>query len=52
AKTNNEKKLEQIIAFITLIMMMVDTDKSDCLYRILNKFKGIMASDATNAYHQ
>nr|AGY36216.1 polyprotein [Zucchini tigre mosaic virus] len=52
AKTDNEKKLEQIIAFVTLVMMMVDTDKSDCLYRILNKFKGIMASDATNVYHQ
>nr|ATY37425.1 polyprotein [Zucchini tigre mosaic virus] len=52
AKTDNEKKLEQIIAFVTLVMMMVDTDKSDCLYRILNKFKGIMSSDATNVYHQ
>nr|AWT22215.1 polyprotein [Papaya ringspot virus] len=52
AKSDNEKKLEQVIAFITLILMMVDVDKSDCVYRILNKFKGVINSCNTNVYHQ
>ncbi|ACA42550.1 polyprotein [Papaya ringspot virus W] len=52
AKSDNEKKLEQVIAFITLILMMIDVDKSDCVYRILNKFKGVINSCNTNVYHQ
>nr|NP_734236.1 6K1 protein [Papaya ringspot virus] len=52
AKSDNEKKLEQVIAFITLILMMIDVDKSDCVYRILNKFKGVINSSNTNVYHQ
>nr|ASV48701.1 polyprotein [Papaya ringspot virus] len=52
AKSDNEKKLEQVIAFITLILMMIDVDKSDCVYRILNKFKGVMKSCDANVYHQ
>nr|QBY26598.1 polyprotein [Papaya ringspot virus] len=52
AKSDNEKKLEQVIAFITLILMMVDVDKSDCVYKLLNKFKGVINSCNTNVYHQ
>nr|QRV11540.1 polyprotein [Papaya ringspot virus] len=52
AKSDNEKKLEQVIAFITLILMMIDVDKSDCVYRVLNKFKGVIKSCDTSVYHQ
>nr|UOF93154.1 polyprotein [Tradescantia mild mosaic virus] len=38
------KKIEQSIAFITLIMMLIDVDKSDALYHILNKIKGIFST--------
>nr|QWE50469.1 polyprotein [Papaya ringspot virus] len=52
AKSDNERKLEQVIAFVTLILMMIDVDKSDCVYRILNKFKGVIISCNSSVYHQ
>nr|WIW79938.1 polyprotein [Moroccan watermelon mosaic virus] len=52
AKTVNEKKMEQILAFVTLIMMFIDAEKSDCVYRILNKFKGVVGTIEQDVYHQ
>nr|QDA34134.1 polyprotein [Zucchini shoestring virus] len=52
AKTKNEQQLEKILAFITLIMMMMDPDKSDCVYKILNKFKGVVGTIEQDVYHQ
>nr|YP_009667093.1 6K1 [Zucchini shoestring virus] len=52
AKTKNEQHLEKILAFITLVMMMVDPDKSDCVYKILNKFKGVVGTIEQDVYHQ
>ncbi len=52
AKTAEERRLEQIIAFFTLLMMMVDAERSDCLYRILNKFKGVVGTIEQDVYHQ
>nr|URC17558.1 polyprotein [Zucchini yellow fleck virus] len=52
AKTENEKTMEQAIAFMTLLMMLIDTERSDCLFRILNKFKGVVGSIGQNVYHQ
>nr|URC17550.1 polyprotein [Zucchini yellow fleck virus] len=52
AKTDNEKTMEQIVAFMTLLMMLFDTERSDCLFRVLNKFKGVVGSIGQNVYHQ
>nr|QCG74723.1 polyprotein [Tobacco etch virus] len=35
---------EKIIAFITLVLMAFDTERSDGVFKILNKFKGILSS--------
>ncbi len=52
AKTQNEKRMEQILAFVTLIMMFIDAEKSDCVYRLLNKFKGVIGTIEQDVYHQ
>nr|YP_001936190.1 6K1 [Algerian watermelon mosaic virus] len=52
AKTVNEKNMERILAFLTLIMMMVDADKSDCVYKLLNKFKSVVGTIEQDVYHQ
>nr|AUM57521.1 polyprotein [Pokeweed mosaic virus] len=41
---SDSRKMEQGIALIALILMVFDTDRSDCVYRTLNKFKGVMSS--------
>nr|NP_734210.1 6K1 protein [Tobacco etch virus] len=35
---------EKIIAFITLVLMAFDAERSDGVFKILNKFKGILSS--------
>ncbi|ATY46581.1 polyprotein [African eggplant mosaic virus] len=42
SKRPSEAKLEQIVAFVALMMMVFDTDRSDCVYKVLNKLKNIM----------
>ncbi|AFU72533.1 polyprotein [Sunflower mild mosaic virus] len=44
-------RLEKIIAYATLIMMAFDTERSDGLYKILNKFKGIISSTNKESIH-
>nr|AGE47830.1 polyprotein [Chilli veinal mottle virus] len=42
SKRPSEAKLEQIVAFIALMMMVFDTDRSDCVYKVLNKLRNVM----------
>nr|YP_007001287.1 6K1 [Yam mild mosaic virus] len=42
AKRESEQRLEQIIAFIALVMMVFDNERSDCVYKVLNKLKNLM----------
>nr|YP_001936181.1 6K1 [Verbena virus Y] len=46
------KKLEHIVAFITLVMMVFDSERSDCVFKTLNKFKGVVASLNSTVHHQ
>nr|QFS20011.1 polyprotein [Pepper veinal mottle virus] len=51
SKRPAEAKLEQIVAFVALMMMVFDTDRSDCVYKVLNKLKNVMGvvdNDAVN----
>ncbi|AXK90538.1 polyprotein [Mashua virus Y] len=46
------KSLEQIVAFVTLIIMVFDAERSDCVFKALNKFKGVVSSLNSNVRHQ
>nr|AQY17504.1 polyprotein [Chilli ringspot virus] len=52
AKRESEVRLEQIVAFMALIMMIFDNDRSDCVYRVLNKFKNIVSTAEQDVVHQ
>nr|CAJ15516.1 polyprotein [Lily mottle virus] len=47
AKPDGERNLERIMAIIALTMMVFDADRSDCVYKVLNKLKGLL-----NTVHQ
>nr|AFO59882.1 polyprotein [Tobacco vein banding mosaic virus] len=51
-KRASEARLEQIVAFIALVMMIFDNDRSDCVYRVLNKFKNIVGIADQEVIHQ
>nr|AHN96209.1 polyprotein [Yam mild mosaic virus] len=51
AKRESEQRLEQIIAFIALVMMIFDNERSDCVYKVLNKLKNLM-NTAEPVVHQ
>nr|QED45104.1 polyprotein [Leek yellow stripe virus] len=45
--------LEKMIALLVLITMLFDANRSDAIYKILNKFKGVMSSiDKEPMLHQ
>nr|YP_001816849.1 6K1 protein [Wild tomato mosaic virus] len=44
SKRPSEAKLEQIVAFIALLMMVFDGDRGDCVYKVLNKLRNVMGS--------
>nr|YP_006493337.1 6K1 [Sweet potato virus G] len=53
AKGLKEANYERIIAFIALILMVVDAERSDCVYKALNKLKGLMSTICGGpVYHQ
>nr|QCG75829.1 polyprotein [Sweet potato virus G] len=53
AKGIKEANYERIIAFIALILMVVDAERSDCVYKALNKLKGLMNTICGGSvYHQ
>nr|WNS50492.1 polyprotein [Gladiolus mosaic virus] len=52
AKNPQEHQLEQIIAFMTLLAMMYSPERSDSLFKILNKVKGLLGTIEGGVYHQ
>ncbi|QIJ96721.1 polyprotein [Polygonatum kingianum virus 1] len=52
AKRESEQNLEKIIAFTSLVLMIFDQERSDCVYKILNKLKGLMNTIDGGVYHQ
>nr|NP_734226.1 6K1 protein [Japanese yam mosaic virus] len=52
AKRRGELELERVVAFIALVMMVFDSERSDCVVKILNKLKNIISSTDADVYHQ
>nr|BBA07350.1 polyprotein [Turnip mosaic virus] len=52
AKRQSEQELERIIAFVALVLMMFDAERSDCVTKILNKLKGLVSTVEPTVYHQ
>nr|YP_003725722.1 6K1 [Panax virus Y] len=52
AKRNSEVRLEQAMAFVALILMIFDSEKSDCVYKVLSKLKNLMSIADTSVFHQ
>nr|YP_006423950.1 6K1 protein [Bidens mottle virus] len=50
--TEDTKQIEQIIAFVTLVLMTFDAERSDCVFKTLNKFKGTVSSLNSTVRHQ
>nr|UOF93069.1 polyprotein [Amaranthus leaf mottle virus] len=50
--TPEVKNLEQIVAFITLVIMMFDPERSDCVFKTLNKLKGAVGTLDYDVRHQ
>nr|YP_010809062.1 6K1 [Ashitaba mosaic virus] len=46
-KSKGEATLERIVAFMSLIMMMFDADKSDYIYKVLNKLRSLTTTIET-----
>nr|URJ21482.1 polyprotein [Potato virus V] len=46
------KKIEHIVAFVTLAVMLFDVERSDCVFKSLNKFKGVIGSLNSEVRHQ
>nr|ULS01670.1 polyprotein [Aconitum mosaic virus] len=42
AKGSCEVELERTVAFVALILMMFDAERSDCVYKVLSKLRGLM----------
>nr|YP_004123945.1 6K1 [Lupinus mosaic virus] len=47
-----EAKLEKTIAVAALIMMIFDSERSDYLYKTLNKLKSLVRTVDDDVYHQ
>nr|YP_009351889.1 6K1 [Sunflower ring blotch virus] len=50
--TAGVKNLEQIVAFVTLITMIFDSERSDCVFKTLNKLKGVVSTLDMEVRHQ
>nr|WBW87812.1 MAG: polyprotein [Barleria repens mottle virus] len=50
SKRVEESKFEAIIAFIALVLMVFDAERSDCVYRSLTKLKSLVST--TEVTHQ
>ncbi|AHB50526.1 polyprotein [Bidens mosaic virus] len=50
--TTGVKNLEQVVAFITLVMMVFDSERSDCVFKTLNKLKGVVSTLDYGVRHQ
>nr|YP_009667064.1 6K1 [Iris mild mosaic virus] len=51
-KRESEVRLEQIVAFTALVLMVFDNERSDCVYRVMNKFKNIVSVADQDVNHQ
>nr|YP_004046674.1 6K1 [Sweet potato virus C] len=51
-KSRKEIQYERIIAFISLLLMVIDSERSDCVYKILSKLRGLMGCIDGGVYHQ
>lgn len=52
AKSKNEITLERVIAISALVMMVLDNERSDALYKSLNKLKSLVATAEEGVHHQ
>ncbi|QCC30246.1 polyprotein [Lotus latent virus] len=52
AKSPTEAKYERIIAMVALFMMAFDTERSDCVYKILNKLRTLTNIAQQDVHHQ
>ncbi|AWA45285.1 polyprotein [Thladiantha dubia mosaic virus] len=52
AKRNSEQNLEKIIAFVALVLMIFDSEKSDCVYKTLNKLRNLVSTCDEPVAHQ
>nr|QCI56995.1 polyprotein [Bean yellow mosaic virus] len=50
AKPNDMVALEKVVAVTALILMIFDAERSDCVYKVLNKLKGILSTTSQDAY--
>nr|CAH2618730.1 polyprotein [Traubia modesta potyvirus]CAI5383969.1 polyprotein [Traubia modesta potyvirus] len=50
--TEDIKSMEHIIAFVALVIMMFDVERSDCVFKTLNKFKGLVGTMNSEVRHQ
>nr|CAH2618928.1 polyprotein [Salt wort potyvirus]CAI5383977.1 polyprotein [Salt wort potyvirus] len=50
--TIQAKYLEQIVAFIALVVMTFDAERSDCVFKTLNKLKGLVSTMDSDVRHQ
>ncbi|QHB15168.1 polyprotein [Potyvirus sp.] len=41
---NSSEKIEKIVAFSALVMMLFDSERSDYLYRLMNKLRGLVST--------
>nr|ALE99280.1 polyprotein [Habenaria mosaic virus] len=51
-KRESEARLEQIVAFIALVLMVFDNERSDCVYRVMNKLKNVVGVADQDVNHQ
>nr|AXQ71378.1 polyprotein [Plum pox virus] len=52
SKRESQANLERVVAFVALVKMLFDSERSDGVYKILTKLKGIMGSIDQTVHHQ
>ncbi|QVN46485.1 polyprotein [Polygonatum kingianum virus 5] len=51
-KRRSEARLEQVVAFTALVMMLFDSERSDCVHKILTKLKSLVGTIDEDVKHQ
>ncbi|QIJ96720.1 polyprotein [Polygonatum kingianum virus 2] len=52
AKRKSEAELERVVAFVALVMMLFDSERSDCVHKILTKLKSVVGTIDADVQHQ
>nr|YP_009221986.1 6K1 protein [Jasmine virus T] len=52
AKNAEQIKFERIVAFISLVLMAFDSERSDCVYKILMKLKNLIGTCEQDVHFQ